>query len=60
MDGVELHAHMLDGLLQNKMLSPLTSNISFTITILLTLISVLLYFLLPNYISPIVAIVMLA
>jgi CHASE2 domain-containing sensor protein len=59
MDGVELHAHMLDGLLQNKLLSPLASDISFATIILLTLISVLLYFLLPNYLSPIVAIVMM-
>ena len=59
MDGVELHAHFLDGLLQNKMLSPLTSNISFAIIILLTLISVSLYFVIPSSLSPILAIVMM-
>lgn len=59
MDGVELHAHFLDGLLQNKMLSPLASNISFVIIILLTLISVVLYFIIPSTLSPICAIVMM-
>jgi CHASE2 domain-containing sensor protein len=33
MDGVELHAHFLDGLLQNKMLSQLSSDISFAVVI---------------------------
>lgn len=59
MAGVELHAHFLDGLLQNKILAPVDSNIMFATLILLTLISVLLYFLLPSYLSPILAIVMM-
>ncbi len=33
MDGVELHAHFLDGLLQNKMLVRLDSNTSFAVAI---------------------------
>ncbi len=33
MDGVELHAHFLDGLLQNKMLTRLYSNTSFAVAI---------------------------
>ncbi len=59
MDGVELHAHFLDGLLQNKMLTPVANNISFAITIWLTILMVILYLLLPSYLSPIVAIVMM-
>ena len=59
-DGVETHAHFLDGLLQNKMLTRIDSTMMFAALILLTLICVLLYFLLPNYLSPIVAIVMMA
>lgn len=33
MDGVELHANFLDGLLQNKMLAHMDSNTSFAVTI---------------------------
>jgi CHASE2 domain-containing sensor protein len=33
MDGVELHAHYLDGLLQNQMLTRMGSNTSFAVTI---------------------------
>lgn len=33
MAGVEIHAHFLDGLLQNKMLARLDSNTSFAVVI---------------------------
>lgn len=59
MDGVETHAHFLDGLLQNKMITPLDKNQMMVSVIILTLLSVVLYFMLPKYVSPIFAITML-
>lgn len=59
MDGVELHAHFLDGLLQNKMLKKLNQDIGFVLIIVLTLVSTILYFSIPKYLSPIFAIVVL-
>ncbi len=59
MDGVELHAHFLDGLLQNKMLTPIPDQTMWITTILLAIFSTILYFLLPKFISPIFAIVMM-
>lgn len=59
-DGVEMHAHFLDGLLQNKMLSSLDHKWMMTSVVVLAFFSILLYFLLPRYLSPIFAISMLA
>ncbi len=59
MDGVELHAHFLDGLLQNKMLSTLDIRYLWTSIVVLTLIAITLYLLLPSYLSPILAIAMM-
>jgi adenylate cyclase len=57
MDGVESHAHFLDGLLQNKMLKKFNQDIGFVVIIVLTLVSTVLYFYIPKYLSPIFAIV---
>ena len=55
MDGVELHAHFLDGLLQNKMLTKVSTNYMMIISIILTIITVLCYFFLPRILSLIFA-----
>lgn len=60
MDGVETHAHFLDGLLQNKMLSRLSANQMAIVILFLTLLSTVLYFSVSKYLSPILAIVMMA
>lgn len=59
MAGVEMHAHFLDGLLQNKMISRLSVNQMAIAILLLTLMSTVLYFTVPKYLSPILAIVMM-
>jgi adenylate cyclase len=56
-DGVEMHAHFLDGLLQDKMLTELRAHILWGAVVILTLFSVMLYFFVPKYLSPIFAIV---
>lgn len=56
MDGVELHANFLDGLLQNKMLKMVDTNIFFIIILILTIASTILYFFIDKLISPIIAI----
>ncbi len=58
-DGVEMHAHFLDGLLQNKMLVKLDTWSMFFFVIVLTIVSIVLYFYIPKYLSPIFAILML-
>lgn len=58
-DGVEMHAHFLDGLLQNKMLVKLDTWNMFFFVIVLTIVSIVLYFYIPKYLSPIFAIIML-
>jgi adenylate cyclase len=60
MDGVETHAHFLDGLLQNKMLSWLDEKWMMMSVGILTFLAVLLYFILPKYLSPLFAITILA
>jgi adenylate cyclase len=60
MDGVETHAHFLDGLLQNKMLSWLDEAWMMGIMTVLTLLSVILYFTVSKYLSPLFAITILA
>jgi class 3 adenylate cyclase/CHASE2 domain-containing sensor protein len=57
MDGVETHAHFLDGLLQDKMLSRFEYD--FVVFALLTLVMSLLYFYIPSYLSPILATLMM-
>jgi adenylate cyclase len=57
MDGVETHAHFLDGLLQDKMLSRF--DYDFVVFALLTLVMSLLYFYIPSYLSPILASLMM-
>lgn len=59
-DGVETHAHFLDGLIQDKMLMKAPVWSIPIVTILLTIITVFLYFYLPVYLSPIFAIGLLA
>lgn len=58
MDGVELHAHYLDGILQNRMLEKLTSEQYILGLLWVTLILVLLYFSLPSYLALLLALVM--
>lgn len=58
-DGVETHAHFLDGLLQNKMLTRVSDQTMAIVTLVLALSTILLYFFLPKYLSPILAIVVL-
>ncbi|MBX9808861.1 CHASE2 domain-containing protein, partial [Candidatus Gracilibacteria bacterium] len=55
MDGVELHAHFLDGLLQDKMLSKVPTNYMMILSILLTIATILCYFFLPRVLSLIFA-----
>ena len=55
MDGVELHAHFLDGIIQNKMLENASDSSIWIVSILLTIITILFYFYLPNIFSPIFA-----
>lgn len=57
MNGVETHAHFLDGLLQKKILTPAGDGIIFLIAIFLTILTSLIYFYIPKYLSPIFAIV---
>ena len=59
MDGVETHAHFLDGLLQNKMLAKAPDATVWIVSTLLTIITIFFYFYLPNYLSPIFAIAIL-
>lgn len=56
MDGVEFHAHFLDGLLQNKMLSKIDPNIIYALIVSLVLLTTILYLTIPKYVSPIIAI----
>ena len=59
MDGVEVHAHLLDGLLQDKMLSPLDEKWMMIAVVILTLLAVIQYYYVPKFLSPIFAIVTL-
>lgn len=56
---VELHAHFLEGLLQNKMLKKIPPEYSYGGLILLVILSVFLYFLMNKFLSPIIAIIVL-
>ena len=57
MDGVESHAHFLDGILQDKMLKNLESSWLFLIVTVLVFVTTSIYFFLPKYLSPLFAIV---
>ena len=57
MDGVESHAHFLDGILQDKMLKNLESSWLFLIVTVLVFLTTSIYFFLPKYLSPLFAIV---
>lgn len=59
MDGVELHAHFLDGLIQDKMLTKAPPIDIWIISTFLTIITILFYFYLPNYLSPVFAILVM-
>ena len=59
MPGVEIHAHFLDGLLQNRMLSPLDEKWMMIAVVILTLLAVIQYYYVPKFLSPIFAIVTL-
>ncbi|NRH20884.1 adenylate/guanylate cyclase domain-containing protein [Candidatus Gracilibacteria bacterium] len=59
MDGVELHAHFLDGLIQDKMLTKAPPIDIWIISAFLTIITILFYFYLPNYLSPVFAILVM-
>lgn len=58
-DGVETHAHLLDALLQNKLLMPIETNIMLVLVGLLTLFTVIIYYTVPKYLSQILAIAIL-
>jgi len=55
MDGVELHAHFMDGILQNKLLNRVPTEIVGIICILLTITTVCCYFYLNRILSLIFA-----
>lgn len=57
MDGVELHAHVFDSLLQNKILHEISPSMFFGILIVVAIISSLLYFSLHKFLSPIFIII---
>ncbi len=60
MDGVESHAHVLDGLLQGRpTLEEMPPETLYAIIILLTLISTIVYLFLPSILSPFLAMVSL-
>jgi class 3 adenylate cyclase len=59
MDGVESHAHFLDGILQDKMLDRISDSTLWIVTIFLLILTVFLYFYLPTLFSLIFAIVSL-
>jgi adenylate cyclase len=56
MHGVESHAHFLDGLLQDRMLSSLGTSGMLVSILLISLIMVIVYTLVPTFLSPIIAI----
>ncbi len=56
MDGVDTHAHLLDGFLQNRLLKPVNPVLYYIIIAFLGLLSIIAYLLLPNITSPLLAI----
>ena len=59
MDGVETHAHFLDALLQNKILTEVSPAYLWIAIVILTILSIFCYYFLPSYISPLFALVIL-
>lgn len=59
MDGVLSHAHLLDGLLQGKLLRHITPDIMMIIVIVLVFLSTSSYILVHRYASPVVFVVFL-
>lgn len=55
MPGVELHANMLDGIIQNKLLREFSGILYYVFIGILTILSILGYYLLPKFISPLLA-----
>lgn len=56
MDGVDTHAHLLDGFLQNRLPISSDSALFYTLIAIIGLLSVIAYLLLPNITSPLLAI----
>lgn len=52
MPGVESHAHFLDGILQDKLLSHMSKGTYFFLLIISAITSIVLYYFLPKYLSP--------
>jgi len=52
---VETHAHMLDGLLQNRLQSQLEVETLYMLVVIIGLMAVILYFYIPHIYAPIVA-----
>ncbi len=59
MPGVEIHANFLDGLLQQKMLKQIPEKVTWEITAFLAIFCILLYYFLPNFLSPLVAVIII-
>lgn len=59
MDGVELHAHFLDGILQNKILTGTSTNLMFFIIGVLVFGATVIYFFIPKFVSPVVVLISL-
>lgn len=57
MAGVEGHAQFFDALMQDKLLSPFAYN--FLVIVILSIITVLIYYFVPKVLSPIIAIVIM-
>ena len=55
MDGVESHAHILDGYLQNRIPREADPILYYTILVFVSLGAVVLYLFLPKYVSPLLA-----
>lgn len=58
MAGVESHAHFLDGLLQDKMLKRMNEGIYFFLIVFITIMSVMIFYFLPKYFSPLLVVLM--
>jgi class 3 adenylate cyclase/CHASE2 domain-containing sensor protein len=58
MDGVEMHAHYLDGILQDKMLFRVTPEIQTGLIIVSIIVSIFLYYMFPSFLALILAILL--
>ena len=57
MDGVEMHAHYLDGILQDKMLFRVTLEVQTGLIIVLVILCVVLFYKLPSFLALLVALI---